>query len=80
MVKCKRHENQSPTLGFGKGRTAVAIKKGIHHNHRDSLPFVSIVAPVVFIPNRYSEILRTAVWKSAGRAWIGADITEIINL
>jgi hypothetical protein len=51
-----------------KGGTAVAVKKGIFHNHVDLPPFVSIEARRVCIPIGNSEVLLAAVCKSPGHA------------
>jgi exonuclease III len=56
-----------------KGETAVAVKKGIPHNHVDLPPLVSVEATGVCIPIGNSEVLLAAVYKSPGRAWSGAD-------
>jgi hypothetical protein len=52
-----------------KGGTAVAVRKGIPHNHADLPPLVSVEATGVCIPIGNSEVLLTAVYKSPGRAW-----------
>jgi hypothetical protein len=53
--------------------------KGILHNHEDLPPIVSVVATGVCIPIGNSEVLLAAVYKSPGRAWSDADITELIS-
>jgi hypothetical protein len=63
-----------------KGGTAVAVRKGIPHNHVDLPPLISIEATGVCIPIENSEILLAAIYKSPGRAWINADITELLRL
>jgi hypothetical protein len=63
-----------------KGGTAVAVRKGIPHNHVDLPPLISIEATGVCIPIGNSEILLAAVHKSPGRAWIDADIIELLSL
>jgi hypothetical protein len=52
----------------GKGRTAVAVRKGIPHNHVDLPPLVSVEATGVCIPDGNSEIVLASVYKSPGRA------------
>jgi hypothetical protein len=51
-----------------KGGTAVAVRKGIPHNHVDLPPLVSAEATGVCIPIGNSEVLFAAVYKSPGRA------------
>jgi hypothetical protein len=51
-----------------KGGTAVAVKKGIPHNHVDLRPLVSVEATGVCIPVANSSIQFAAVYKSPGRA------------
>jgi exonuclease III len=62
-----------------KGGTAVAVRKGIPHNHVDLPPLVSVKATGVCIPVGNSEVLLAAVYKSPGRAWREADITELLT-
>jgi hypothetical protein len=59
-----------------KGGTAVAVRKGLPHNLVDLPSLVSVEATGVCIPLGNSEILLAAVYKSPGRAWNDADITE----
>jgi hypothetical protein len=63
-----------------KGGTAVAVKKGIPHNHVDLPLLVSVEATGVYIPIGNREILLAAVYKSPGRTWSDADIAELLNL
>jgi hypothetical protein len=63
-----------------KGGTAVAVRKGIPHNHVDLPPLVSVEATGVCIPIGNSEVLLEAVYKSPGRAWSDADIIELLTL
>jgi hypothetical protein len=51
-----------------KGGTAVAVRKGIPHNHVDLPPLVSVEATGLCIPIGNSEILFASVYKSPGRA------------
>jgi hypothetical protein len=51
-----------------KGGTAVAVRKGIPHNHVDLPPLISIEATGVCIPIGNNEILLAAVYRSPGRA------------
>jgi hypothetical protein len=62
-----------------KGGTAVAVRKGIPHNHVDLPPLISVEETGVCIPIGYSQVLPAAVYKSPGRAWTDADITELLN-
>jgi hypothetical protein len=62
-----------------KGRTAVAVRKGIPHNHVDLPPLVSIEATGVCILIGNSEVLLAAVCKSPGHAWNDADIIELLS-
>jgi hypothetical protein len=60
-------------------RTAVAVRKGIPHNHVDLPPLVSVESTGVCIPIGNSEVLLTAVYKSPGRASSDADIIEPLS-
>jgi hypothetical protein len=51
-----------------KGGTAVAVRKGIPHNHVDLPPLVTVEATGVCIPIGNSEVLLASVYKSPGRA------------
>jgi hypothetical protein len=62
-----------------KGGTAVAVRKGIPHNHVDLPPLVSVEATGVCISIGNSEVLLAAVYKSPFRAWSDADITELLS-
>jgi hypothetical protein len=62
-----------------KGGTTVAVRKGIPHNHVDLRPLVSVEATGVCIPIGNSKVLLAAVYKSPGRAWSDADITELLS-
>jgi hypothetical protein len=62
-----------------KGRTAVAISKGVPHNHVDLSLLVSIEATGVCIPIGNSEVLLAVVHKSPGHACSHADITELLS-
>ncbi|PNF29728.1 hypothetical protein B7P43_G12159 [Cryptotermes secundus] len=62
-----------------KGGSAVAVRKGISHNHADLPPLVSVEATGVCIPIGNSEVLLAAVYKSPGRAWSDANITELLS-
>jgi exonuclease III len=59
-----------------KGGTAVVVRRGVPHNHVD---LVSIQATGVCIPVGNSEVLLASVYKSPGRAWSDADITELLS-
>jgi hypothetical protein len=56
-----------------KGRTAVAVKKGIPHSHVDLPPLISVEATGVCIPIGNRKILLAAVYKSPGRTWSDAS-------
>jgi hypothetical protein len=62
-----------------KGGTAVAVRKGIPHNHVDLPPLISVEATGVCIPIGNSEVLLAAVYKPPGRAWSDADIIELLG-
>jgi exonuclease III len=62
-----------------KGGTAVAVRRGIPHNHVDLPPLVSIEATGVCIPNGNNEILLASVYKSQSRAWTDADIMKFLS-
>jgi hypothetical protein len=62
-----------------KVKTAVAVRKGIPHNHVDLLLLVSIEATGVCKPTGNSEVLLAAVYKSPGHASNDADITQFLS-
>jgi hypothetical protein len=62
-----------------KGGTAVAVTKGILHNHVDLPPLNSVEATGVCIPIGNSEVLLAAMYKSPARAWSDADMTEVLS-
>jgi hypothetical protein len=62
-----------------KGGTCVAVRKGIRHDHVDLPPLVSIEATGVCIQIGNSELMLPAVYKSPGRAWRDADVTELLG-
>jgi hypothetical protein len=62
-----------------KGGTAVEVRKGIPYNHVDQPPLVSVEATGVCIPIGNSEVRLAGVYKSPGRAWSDADITELLS-
>jgi hypothetical protein len=70
------HTDRFPGINGG---TAVAVRKGILHNHVDLPPLVSAEATGVYIPIGNSEVLLTAAYTSPGRAWSDADITELLS-
>jgi hypothetical protein len=63
----------------GKGGTSVAVRRGVPHSYVDLPPLVSVETTGVFIPIGNSEILLASVYKSPGRAWSDADITELLS-
>jgi hypothetical protein len=62
-----------------KGGTAIAVRKGIPHNHVDLPPLVSVEATGFCIPVGNSEVLLAAFYKSPSRAWSDIDITELLS-
>jgi hypothetical protein len=62
-----------------KGQTAIAVRKGIPHNHVNLPALVSVEATGVCIPIGNSEVLLAAVYKSPGSAWSDVDITELLS-
>jgi hypothetical protein len=62
-----------------EGGTAVAVRKGIAHNHVDLSPSVSVIATGVCVPIDNSEIPLAAVYRSLGRAWIDVYVTELLS-
>jgi hypothetical protein len=62
-----------------KGGTAVAVRKGMPQNHADLPPLMSIEATDVCIPIGNNEILLADLYRSPGRAWSDADITELLS-
>jgi hypothetical protein len=73
------HLYQTDRYPGGKGRTAVAIRKCIPHSHINLPSLVSVEATRVCIPIGNSEVLLAAVYKSPGRAWSDANITELLS-
>jgi hypothetical protein len=63
-----------------KGRTAVAVRKGIPHNHVELLPLVSVEATGVCIPVGNNIVLLAAVYKSPGPPWDSMDIFKLLGL
>jgi hypothetical protein len=63
-----------------KGGTAVAVRKGIPHNHVDLPLLVSVEATGVCVPIGNCEVLLAAVYKSSGHAWNDADIIELLSV
>jgi hypothetical protein len=62
-----------------KGGTAVAVRKGVRHDHADPPRLASLEASGVCIPIGNSEVLLAAVYKDPGRAWYNADITVLLS-
>jgi hypothetical protein len=61
-----------------QGGTAVAVRKGIPHNHVDLPPLISIEATGVCIPIGNSELMLADAHKSPGRALSDANIIELL--
>jgi hypothetical protein len=62
-----------------KGGTAVAVRRGVPHSYVDLQHLASVEATGVCTPIGNSEILLASVYKSPGRAWSDADITELLS-
>jgi hypothetical protein len=62
-----------------KGGTAVAVRKGISHNHVALPPFVSIEARWVCILICNTKGLLAAVYKSPGYTYNDANIVEVLS-
>jgi hypothetical protein len=77
LIKSKTELSGEYTEKGLQSVTAVAVRKGIPHNHVDLPPLVSIEATRVCRPIGNSEVLIATVYKSLGRAWIDADIIEL---
>jgi exonuclease III len=73
------HFYRSDRFPGRKGRTAVAVRKGIPHNHADLPLLNSIETTRVCIPTGNSEMLLAAVYKSPGNAWNDAEIAEFLS-
>lgn len=67
--------NRFPSM---KGRTAIAVRKGIPHIRVDLLPLISVEASEFCIPTANSKVLLAAVHISQSRAWSNADIIELL--
>jgi hypothetical protein len=63
-----------------KGGTAVAVRKGIRHNHADLPPLASIEVTEVCVPICNREMLLAAVCKSPGHVWNDADIIDLLSI
>jgi hypothetical protein len=61
------------------GRTAVAVRKCVHHNYVDLPQLVSVEATGVCIPIGNNEVLLASVYNSPARAWSDAHITELLS-
>jgi hypothetical protein len=59
-----------------KGRTAVAVKRGIPHTCIDLFLLVSVEATGVWILIGNTELFLAAVYKSPQRLWRNTNITE----
>jgi hypothetical protein len=62
------------------GGTAVAVRKGIPHNHVALPLLVSVEATGVCVPTGNREILLAAVNKSLERTWSDADTSQLLSL
>jgi hypothetical protein len=61
------------------GGTAVAVKKGIPHDHVELPALVSIEETGVCIPDGNYVVLLAAVYKSPGRPWNNTDILKLLG-
>jgi hypothetical protein len=61
------------------GGTTVAVRRGVPHSYVDLPPLVSVEETGDCIPIGNSEILLASVYKSPGRVWSDADITELLS-
>jgi hypothetical protein len=71
--------NRTESYPGRKGGTAVAVSKGIPHNHVDLPPLDSVEATGVCMSVGNREVLLEAVYKSPGRASSDADIIELLS-
>jgi exonuclease III len=62
-----------------KGGTSVAVRPAVPHNHVDLPHLFSVEATEVCITIGNNEVLLAAVYKSPGRVWSNADITELLS-
>jgi hypothetical protein len=62
-----------------KGRTAIAVKKDIPHDHVELPALVSVEATGVCIPVGNDVVLLEAVYKSPGRPWNNTDILKLLG-
>jgi hypothetical protein len=72
------HIYQTDYFPDRKSVTAVAVREGIPYNHVHLPRLVSEEATWVCIPIDNSEKLIAAVYESPGRAWIDADIIDLL--
>jgi hypothetical protein len=63
----------------GKGGTAIAVRKGIPHDHVELPALVSVEAAGVCIPAGNDVVLLAAVYKSPGRPWNNTDILKLLG-
>jgi hypothetical protein len=61
------------------GGTAVAVRRGVLHSYVDLPPLHSVEAKGVCTPIGNREILLASIYKSPGRAWSDANITELLS-
>jgi hypothetical protein len=62
-----------------KGRHAVAVRKGVTHNHVHLPPLLVTEPSGICVPIRNIEVLLAAVYKLGG-AWSDADVINLRNL
>jgi hypothetical protein len=62
-----------------KGGTAIAVKKGISHDHVELPALVSVEATGVCIPVGNDVVILAAVYKSPGRHWNNTDILKLLG-
>jgi hypothetical protein len=62
------------------GLPAIAVRKGIPHNHVDLPHLVSIEATEICVPKGNCEVLLAAVYKPPGKPWSAAGVINLLNL
>jgi hypothetical protein len=62
-----------------EGGNAVAVRKGIPHDHVDQPPLVSVEVTGVCIPIGNNKFLLATVYHYPSHAWSDADINEFFR-
>jgi hypothetical protein len=73
------HFNRTKSYSCRKVITVVAVRKVIPHSHVDLPPFVSGETTRVCIATGNSKVMLAIVYKSPGRDWFEADISELLR-